>query len=289
MGLSIKSFPITSSSSGKKTSLDFCKYVGAGNDFVLIDNRTDFFPLHDAQLVARLCHRQFGIGADGLCFLCSGELSPLCMRIFNSDGTEAQMCGNGLRCFKLFCDRLGVAKPLERIEVGGRLYETETRSAGQVAVAMGTLPLPQLGVEVETAQGSYTVDWAVVGVPHLVCYVEDIETAPVTSIGPLLRSHSQFGPAGANVNFVQRLDLQSIALRTYERGVGETLACGTGCTAAALAIAARSRAHKGSCSARVASGSLLTIDYVRSETAFEEVVLTGPAQATFVGCWDLGD
>lgn len=278
------------SSIGIKTAVEFVKYSGAGNDFILIDDRAGKFPVDRPPLIRLLCDRHFGIGADGICTLSQGTQAPFLMRIFNPDGSEAPMCGNGLRCFKRFLDHLGLAGTTQSIEVSGRVLEATTTGDGQVRLGMGHPRALEMGLEVMAHERAFPVDLVDTGTPHLLHFVDDVQQVPVAVWGPSLRYHHRFAPAGVNVNFVQRLAPRKLAIRTYERGVeGETLACGTGSTAAALGASWHSKLSRGPVEVQVASGCALVIDFIWDAGGFRDVTMTGPAIRLFSGCWDLGD
>lgn len=258
-------------------SYPFSKYSGCGNDFIIFDTRSHSFPAN-RNLISRLCHRQRGIGADGLILL-ENSLSADCkMRIFNSDGTEAEMCGNGIRClFKFIHDQKISSKALCRIETFSKIL-TVGFEKEDVAVEMGnpTDFRPSLSIY------PWVVHHMNTGVPHAVIFCENIEHLNVNQIAPQIRFHSLF-PKGANVNFACMNEDGIIDLRTYERGVEqETLACGTGATATAL-IAAALYDLKGSLSVKVRSGDILKIDFRKGEKNFSDVRLIGSAHFIFNG------
>lgn len=199
--------------------LTFAKYQGAGNDFILIDDRTAQFPL-DKAYIAHLCHRKFGIGADGLILL----QNPLRMRIFNSDGREAESCGNGLRCLGRFLLDLGFPKKPHQIKTHDRTVEISYLE-DNIAVAMGEAK--DLKLDIPTEKGP--LHFVNTGVPHAVQFVPEVESAPLEVLGPYFRHHLQ-----ANASLAALQPDGSIRVRTFERGVeGETLACGTGACAVA--------------------------------------------------------
>jgi diaminopimelate epimerase len=210
--------------------LYFTKFQGAGNDFILIDDRAPHF---NPTLVPQLCHRKFGIGADGVILLQMDRTADFRMRIFNSDGSEAGSCGNGLRCLMKFIANLGLPKKNYRIATGNRVVEAGF-VGDKISVQMGeALHLRKLHVE------GYEVHSLDTGVPHAVVFSPD---ADLKILGPLLRHHLVFQPAGTNVNIGTLQSDGSIWVRTYERGVeGETLACGTG--AAAVGVIASQIYH----------------------------------------------
>jgi len=204
----------------------FSKYSGAGNDFIIVDDRSLGF----CGDIARLCHRQWGVGADGLILLQPSSLADYKMRIFNADGKEASMCGNGLRCLTRFISSLEGNK-LYHIETLAHIYPAEVRSEG----VWIEFPKPQIlehNVPIAIDETSKPIYFADSGVPHAVIFVSDIEKIDVQTLGLKVRNHPFFGPSGANVNFVE-----GTKLRTFERGIeGETLACGTGAAAVATIL-----------------------------------------------------
>ncbi len=199
------------------SKLFFVKYQGAGNDFILIDDRAPHFSPH---LVPKLCHRKFGIGADGVILLQTSDLADFRMRIYNADGGEAEGCGNGLRCLVKFLPELGFPKKSYRIAMGKRVIEAQFVGE-QIALDMGMAThLKRLQIE------GYEVHSLNTGVPHAVVFTEE----KLESLGPFLQNHPAFAPEKTNVN-VAYLEKDHIRVRTFERGVGETLACGTGAAA----------------------------------------------------------
>ena len=262
----------------------FWKMNGAGNDFVVVDNRDGRWALSQAQ-VARLCDRHRGVGADGLLAVEAAQQgADFRMRYYNADGGEAEMCGNGARCFARFANFLqGFA--LERVS-----FETPAGVIG--ATFHGDLVQLQMSpphglrqdLALEVAGVPLEVHYLKTGVPHAVVFVGDIGEVPVKEWGAALRYHEAFAPQGANANFVHRLGASHIAIRTYERGVeDETLACGTGTVACAILHHLRT-GHPAPISVDVRSGDTLEIGFRREGEAFREVTLTGPAEMVFQGC-----
>ncbi len=263
--------------------LDFWKMNGAGNDFVLLDNRVGGISLTREQIV-RLCDRHRGVGADGVMLLipCSSGKADWAWQFFNSDGSTGEMCGNGARCFARFVQRtVGCT--------GDFTFETE---AGVITASFEgdrvTVNLTQpkdlkLNQEVPLSTGLTTLHSLNTGVPHAVLYVPDADQAMVQTLGPEVRRHPHFGPRGTNVNFVQVLGPGRIRVRTFERGVeGETLACGTGVTASAL-ISARLRGFTSPVQVQVQGGDILEVSFRDTGANFEEVRLNGPAEFVFEG------
>jgi diaminopimelate epimerase len=210
----------------------FAKYHGAGNDFIVIDDRTEAFPVSHSAFVQSLCQRHTGIGADGLILLQSSSRADARMRIFNSDGHEAALCGNGLRCLVDFAHRLHLIGSRSTIETKNRLVACEWTQE-TVTVDLGPYEFLAMKLSFEALK-FHLIN---TGVPHAVAFVEDDHFA----LAPQIRSHPSFGSEGANVNFAM-LKGSKLHIRTYERGVeGETLACGSG--AAAVAVAAHHVYH----------------------------------------------
>jgi diaminopimelate epimerase len=269
-------------------SFPFVKMSGAGNDFVVVDNRTLALNLTREQ-IANLCHRHFGIGADGLLAAePAGEAgADFRMRYYNADGGEAEMCGNGARCFARFVE----AWP--RTEPGRVRFLTQ---AGLITgefvgheIRVDLTPPTDLKLDREADFGWGRVRFHSIntGVPHAVVEVPDVELAEVMSLGRAIR-HSKLFANGTNVNFVQATGAGDLVVRTYERGVeGETLACGTGVVAAAL-IMHRVRNLPLPVRVRVRGGDTLTVGAVTESSVnygdtFRDVTLTGPATEVYSG------
>jgi diaminopimelate epimerase len=263
--------------------LEFTKMNGAGNDFVLMDNRERRIRLTPPQ-VARLCDRHRGIGADGLFLVvpCASGKADWAWEFYNSDGSSAEMCGNGARCFGRFVQRLTGAQRQTTFETGAGVI-TAVFQEERVTVNLTTPKNLRLGLTVPVSTGNLTVHALNTGVPHAVIFVPDADQAMVLPLGAEVRHHPQFAPRGTNVNFVQVLGSNFIRVRTYERGVeGETLACGTGVTASAL-VAARVHGFSSPVQVRVQGGDLLEVSFRSAGEDFAEVTLTGPADFVFEG------
>jgi diaminopimelate epimerase len=260
---------------------------GAGNDFVLIDNRSRTVRLGRDQ-VARLCHRQRGIGADGLFLLipCASAKADWAWEFYNSDGSTADMCGNGARCFARFVQRLTGARDRVTFETGAGVI-TGSFDGDRVTVNLTAPNGLRLAERLELQGGPQVMHSLNTGVPHAVLFVTDADQAMVGQLGPEIRHHAHFAPKGTNVNFVQLLGPGRIRVRTYERGVeGETLACGTGVSASAL-IAARLHNFTSPVRVRVQGGDDLEVGFRRDGDGFQGVQLTGPAEFVFDGVIDL--
>jgi diaminopimelate epimerase len=263
--------------------LEFTKMNGAGNDFVLIDNRARKVTFSRDQVV-RLCDRHRGAGADGVILLVpsvSGK-AQWAWEFYNSDGGTGEMCGNGARCFAQFVQKLtGIT--------GGFSFETEAGvitasfQGQQVTVSLTRPTGLRLNEQLALSAGPQTIHSLNTGVPHAVLFVPDADQAMVQQLGPEIRRHAHFAPKGTNVNFVQQLGPSHIRVRTFERGVeGETLACGTGVTASAL-VAARLFGFMSPVKVQVQGGDQLEVGFREDDGEFAEVRLTGPAEFVFEG------
>lgn len=230
--------------------VSFYKYHGLGNDFILVDNRDN--SMNEAQVTAeKMCHRFFGIGADGLILAENSSSADIRMIIYNSDGSRAGMCGNGLRCFAKFAyERLGIKKAEIAVETDSGILTTGIISKDQtvsaVKVNMGRpifesnkIPCtieryPIVGHEASISGRTYKMTSLLMGVPHTVIFTDDIEDEAVVENGKIVEN-SEFFPKKTNVNFVRIINEEEIVLRTWERGAGYTYACGTGACASVAA------------------------------------------------------
>jgi len=231
--------------------MQFWKMHGLGNDYIVIDNRDNVLHENDINDFARkLCERRFSVGADGLLLVYNSSLADVKMRIFNADGTEAEMCGNGIRCFAKYCYENNIVKKNRmKIETLAGVKDTWlTIISGEVKrvkVDMGipslkrnSLPMVGKGFcineELNVDKEKFKVTCLSVGNPHCVIFVDDVKSFPVHVVGPKIENHSFF-PNRINVEFVQVLNKDEISIRVWERGCGETLACGTGACASVVA------------------------------------------------------
>ncbi len=260
----------------------FSKYSGLGNDFILLDNRSKIIPSDNPLLFKSLCHRQQGIGADGVILL-EDHLSADCaMRIFNSDGTEAEMCGNGIRCLAKFLKVLGFEGSSHTIKTMHRLIEVSCLDE-KVLARMGSPTTIRWNKRISLDHEEYEYHHLDTGVPHVIIFVDNIDNIEVKQLGRRLRFHPYFEPRGANINFVAVDSIDTLSIRTYERGVEEeTLACGTGATASALAYA-HEQNIKGPITVKVKNGDYLEIGYSTKGGDFFDVSMTGPAINIFEG------
>ncbi len=272
--------------------LKFSKMQGLGNDFVLLDGVRQKIDLAPAQ-IARLADRHFGVGCDQVLIVEPPSRPDVDFRyrIFNADGGEVEQCGNGARCFVHFVRDQGLTtKRTIRVETRSGIIEPALEADGQVRVDMGVprfepadIPFVGDGTAVtqslEVAGAPLTISALSMGNPHAVQVVPDVETAPVAAQGPLLERHPRF-PRGVNAGYMQVVDRANIRLRVWERGAGETLACGTG---ACAAVVAGIRLGLLDSTVRVETrGGELTI---RWDGPGEPVRMTGPARTVFEGEW----
>jgi diaminopimelate epimerase len=255
--------------------LPFSKYHGTGNDFIVIDNRQLLWKPTQRQ-VAFLCDRHFGIGADGLMLLQEKTGYDFAMVYYNSDGLESTMCGNGGRCMTAFARSLGLTGCMARFSAIDGDHEAEIFDSGTSCIYRLQMKDAAIG---KTYDDGIFID---TGSPHFVVFGQNIEQMDVNAAGRILRNDDRFAPGGTNVDFVE-LQPGRIFVRTYERGVeNETLSCGTGVTAVALAIASRDSGNNGSCRVET-PGGMLKVSYKQDGGSFSEVWLEGPAKFVFRG------
>jgi diaminopimelate epimerase len=252
--------------------IQFSKYQGTGNDFIIIDNRENNIHL-SSQKIANLCDRKFGIGADGLMLLEKENRYDFKMVYFNADGNESSMCGNGGRCLTQFARDKGIEK--ERYIFNAIDGEHEAfYNEGWVHLKMKDVD------EIIEHNGAVEIN---TGSPHYVLFVNEVEAIDVFEEGKKIRYNNHFKSNGINVNFVEQIDEDEIFVRTYERGVeNETLSCGTGVTACALAFAHNERGFN-----RIdvqTKGGLLAVEFDKiGDTLFNNIWLCGPATFVFEG------
>jgi len=277
--------------------IDFVKMQGLGNDFILIDCLSK--PLGDSSflsyLAKRLCNRHFGIGADGLILILPSSKANLKMRIFNSDGTEAQMCGNGIRCFAKYAyENKIISKIKFTIETLAGIITPELIFKGKeisgIKVDMGIPKLKRREIPMEGENSPTVVDETLkidskyifqitcvsMGNPHCITFVNDVQSIPVDEIGPKIENHPLF-PEKTNVEFIQVLNKQEINFRVWERGAGETLACGTGACAALVAAVLNKKTDREAI-IHLPGGDL---DIQWADNG--HVYMTGPAELAFKG------
>lgn len=254
--------------------LEFYKYQGTGNDFVMIDNRSLLFPKNNTELVAQLCDRKFGVGADGLILLELHPTADFTMVYYNADGKESSMCGNGGRCIVHFAHFLGL--------IGGATIFEAIDGIHQATIAGNLVALKMNDVtKVEVLEQAAYLD---TGSPHHVSIVENVAAYPVFEVGRSIRN-DRYGLPGANVNFVERISEDKFEVRTYERGVeDETLSCGTGVTAVAIAMYELGETTENKMKLET-PGGILEVSFSKTEQGYEDVFLNGPATQVFKGIW----
>lgn len=254
--------------------IHFYKYQGTGNDFVMIDNRFNQFPKKDAKLIAHLCDRKFGIGADGLILLENHPTLDFKMVYYNSDGNESSMCGNGGRCLVAFAKQMQVIVDEATFEAIDGLHYATINNEGIVSLQM-------IDVSEVKVENNYT--FLNTGSPHHIALVDDLDNFDVKNEGAKIRYSNLYGKEGSNINFVKQLDKDIFAVRTYERGVeDETLSCGTGVTAVALAMFKTGKTKSKEINLNVEGGKL-KVKFDVENDKFTNVFLIGPATFVFEG------
>lgn len=276
-------------------AIEFTKYHGLGNDFILIDNRSSSTPIITPEQAVKLCDRHFGIGADGVIFALPGENgTDYTMRIFNSDGSEPEMCGNGIRCLAAFlADLEGDAKKSDqyRIHTLAGVITPQLMSDGQVKVDMGIPKLlageipttirpaneKVINQPLEVAGKTWDVTCVSMGNPHCITFVDDVAAIPLEIIGPEFEHHPAF-PQRINTEFIQVVRPDYVKMRIWERGAGITLACGTGACASLVA-----GVLTGKCERKATvelPGGPLQIEWLEID---QRLYMTGPAELVFTG------
>ena len=261
--------------------IKFYKMVATGNDFVVVDNRKKIIP-NPVSLAQKVCNRHNGVGADGLLLLENSKKADYKMRILNSDGSEAEACGNGFRCIALLAHEEFKFPRKQRFESLAGLIRADIQGS---RVRVGLMePRDFTGREKIQLNGrSLHYYFVRVGVPHVVIFVEGLAKLPVAELGREIRYHSRFVPAGTNVNFVELNGSNSIHVETYERGVEtNTLACGTGSTASAI-VSSLAGYVKPPVKVKTRGGEILTIDFEKKGEKIQNVSLEGEAHLVFEG------
>jgi diaminopimelate epimerase len=255
--------------------VEFVKAHGTGNDFVVVEDLTDRYRI-TPELVRAVCDRHFGVGADGLIRIAPGTEAPFFMDYRNADGSLAEMCGNGVRVVGKYLGDRGLVGAVCDLETRAgvkhlELHADDRGDIDRVTVDMGP---PTLDDErtLEVDGDKVTATCLSMGNPHAVVFVDDVDKAPVPTLGPALETHPAFSPDKTNVEFAQVVDRATVRQRTWERGVGETLACGTG--ACAVAVAAQVRGLAGRPLVVELRGGRLELDWTPGGT----VRMTGPAR-----------
>lgn len=256
---------------------NFYKYHGTGNDFILIDDRNLDFPFGDFELIRHLCHRQFGIGADGLILLQHDKVLDFRMVYYNADGLESSMCGNGGRCIIAFSSRLGVIEKRAKFRAIDGIHSGEILPGGNITLSMQAI------TSIEKVEQDYILN---TGSPHYVVFCNDPDKVDLIVEARKIRCSDKYAQMGINVNFVSVLKPGFLKIRTYERGVeNETLSCGTGVVASSLAYAAKEKIPGKNYISVKSPGGVLEVSFDNQKGEFKEIVLTGPAQFVFEGSY----
>jgi diaminopimelate epimerase len=269
--------------------IEFTKMVASGNDFVIIDNRK---PLNHAHrrlsiLGKQICDRKYGVGADGLLILEKSKKADLRMRIFNPDGSEPKMCGNGLRCAALCQSAQRKAQSAKlRIETKAGIIQAGVNK-DSVKIKMSEPKGIKLDLPIKISKRTIRANLIDTGVPHTVVFVAGLDKIDVVNIGRQIRFYKRFLPAGVNVDFVQIIDDNNIELRTYERGVeDETLACGTGAVAAALIVSCQlSVVSCQNINVYTKGGEVLKVGFKRIGDKFKNIWLEGKVRIVYKGVY----
>lgn len=262
--------------------MKFSKMQSIGNDFILINCFEENIKENSySNLSKKLCDRHFGIGADGLIFILPSKVADLKFRIFNPDGSEAEMCGNGIRCFaKYVYDKKLVKKKEIKVETKAGIIIPKLilrkKNIRNVQVNMGIPTIDKVNANLKIKENNFKINIVSIGNPHCVIFVKDIMNFPATEIGPKIENHKIF-PNRTNVEFVQVLNKSQIKIRVWERGVGETLACGTGACASLVACFLNKKTER---KVRVnLLGGDLDVFWRKDNYIF----ITGPAENVFEG------
>ena len=262
--------------------IKFTKAVATGNDFVIVDNRQGVVKGSLPALAEKVCDRKYAIGADGLLVLENSKKADFRMRIFNPDGSEAEMCGNGSRCIALYAVKNRIAKDKMTIDTDAGILNATVN--GQTVKVMLTEPKNiKWNLCLTINKCPYKLNFVDTGVPHVVHFVDDLDSVDVKNLGSHIRNHGEFAPSGTNADFVKVVDKHNIKVRTYERGVeDETLACGTGSVAGAI-IAAESEKMASPVTVETRSGEKLKVYFDIIDGNFRNVYLEGKARLVYEG------
>ena len=271
--------------------IGFSKISGAGNDFIVIDNRQKVIPEDGSDFVRKVCARRVSVGADGLLLVENSAVADFKMRYFNADGGEVETCGNGARCIARFaCDEKIVRSSEMKFETRAGIYSAQVMK-DSVKLRMGDATGLRLNFPLTLSGGVHTASFVNTGVPHVVFLVDSVDEMDVFNPGSETRHHRDFQPQGTNANFIRIRDKNNMDIRTYERGVeDETLACGTGCIAAAIVTAAMGKTAS-PVTAHTRGGYPLKIYFKLESDGAKEVFLEGDARTVFRGyllkeAWD---
>jgi diaminopimelate epimerase len=254
--------------------IEFYKYHGTGNDFIMIDNRLQNFPKKDIKRIKNMCDRRFGIGADGLILLEDDTETDFRMVYYNSDGNQSSMCGNGGRCIVAFSNQLNLIEDITTFIASDGLHHASIHSNGDVSLQMKNV------TDLKVADDYIFLN---TGSPHHITLVDDLKNYDVKQNGAYIRYSDLYGKLGSNVNFVTQNTDNQFSIRTYERGVeDETLSCGTGATAVAIAMHATGKTKKNSIKINVEGGKL-TVTFEEKNGIYKNIFLTGPTSFVYQG------
>lgn len=265
------------------TDIPFWKMHGAGNDFILVDDRENTFPVQNHDFIKSIATPKYGIGSDGIILIQPSDTADFRMRFYNPDGNEVEMCGNGARFVSRLAHELGVAPESMRFDTVAGVIKAEVLDETTVRLTMTEPEDLQLNAELPLQNQTLPYHFVNSGVPHVVIEMDDLDNVDIQSLGAAVRYADTFQPDGTNVNFIEITGPDSLKVRTYERGVeGETLACGTGMVACGLIAGSLGKVStpvKITC----ASGDVLEVNYRPTDEDMEDVTLTGPAVHVFQG------
>ncbi|MFH2011406.1 MAG: diaminopimelate epimerase [Pseudomonadota bacterium] len=264
-------------------NFDFFKMSGSGNDFIIVDNRSNIITGDKINnLVKKICQRKISVGADGFILIQESDKADFKWRFFNADGSEAEMCGNGGRCAARFAYLKSIAGKKMSFETMAALIKAEILD-DRVKLEMPSPDNIICNQTILIEEEEHIVNFINTGVPHVVKFVNDIKNCEVFQIGRLIRYHDQYKPAGANTNFAYVNDRSNMTVRTYERGVEEeTLACGTGAVASVL-IASLKDMVSSPVNVKTSGGETLTVHFKHAKNVFEEIFLEGDARVIYEG------
>ena len=253
--------------------IKFQKYESAGNDFVLIDDRENIYDL-TTDKIKKICNRNFGVGSDGLIVLKKSSIADVKMFYYNSDGHPSTLCGNGTRCLFSFSLNLGIIKKNAKIETSAGIYKATISNRNLVSLKMKNID------EINLFDNKAYLNS---GSPHHVEMIKNLNKISVKELGSSIRFSNMYSPDGANVNFCSKINDKKFKIRTYERGVeAETLSCGTGATAVAIAVHAMGLTSQSEIIIQTRGGELI-ISFETSETGYKNIYLEGPTRFVFKG------
>ncbi|OQY12551.1 MAG: diaminopimelate epimerase [Desulfobacteraceae bacterium 4572_187] len=261
--------------------IDFYKMSGSGNDFIIVDNRNKIVDEPGLlSFITKVCRRKMSVGADGFILVENTDAADFKWRFYNSDGSVAEMCGNGARCVARYAYLTGIAGPAMSFETQAGIVQAQV--VGERVKVKMTDPLDlKIDYTIELKNSSLSISSVNTGVPHVVIVKDSIDTSEVVKVGREVRFHSRFAPAGTNVNFVCHVKDNIIAIRTYERGVeDETLACGTGAIAGAIVMACRKKL-KSPVNVLTRSGGYLNTFYQQKDGNYHDIYLEGDARIIY--------